>query len=121
MNFKIDIGRKADGEIDGVKRDHDQVQDHVGSSNAFRWMIPANIRVIGKSRHGREQGCHDTKRNGVKRREHEVWHVWKNEIGDVEQQTQKEKTDREMDEHRMDRMLERFAFEKIFQHVDLTP
>src|SRR6266513_2273394 len=121
MNAKIDIGGKADGETDGVKRDHDQVQDHMRGSSAFRRMIAANISVIGKPRQGREQSCDDTERNGVKRSEREIRHVWKNETGDVEQQTQKEKTDREMDEHWMEWMPERFAFEKIFQHVDLIP
>src|SRR5947208_2858393 len=96
MNSKIDISGKADGEIDGVKPHHDQVQDHVRGSSPFRRMIAANIGVIGKPRHGREQGCDDTERNGVKRTEHKIRHAWKNETGDVEKQTQKEKTDREM-------------------------
>jgi len=47
----------------------------------------------------------------------------RNEVSarEVEQQTQEKEPDRKVDKHRVERMPQRFALEKIFQAIDPIP
>src|SRR6266704_2181824 len=79
-------------------------------------MIAANVRVIDKAGHRGEQRCDDSEEHCVKGTAQQTWHFRKSQANEIEQKTQNQKPDRKMNQHRMNRMPQRFAFEKIFQH-----
>ena len=84
-------------------------------------MIAADVGVIDETRHRGDESHDSSEEHRVERIADEIHLGSKNETREIEQETQKEKTDREMDKHRMERMPERFAFEIVLYHVDITP
>src|SRR5207253_1085088 len=62
-----------------------------------------------------------SKQHSVETVRQEIQRRRKGKTGQVEKKVEKQKSGREMNEHRMDRMPLRFAFEEIFQLLDLTP
>src|SRR5215831_14957843 len=83
-------------------------------------MIAADVGIIDEAGHSGEQGGDGSEQHRVERIAHEIRHGRKQKTAEVEQKAEQKKPDRKMDQHRMERVLERLAFEKIF-HVDLTP
>src|SRR4051812_47159745 len=116
MNFRVDINGPAHRKIDYVDRDHNHIQTHVSGRDAPAGMIDSDIGVIGKPWDCGEQRGYDTEGHRVERTEHEMRCSWKCKRGDIEKQTQNEQPDRKMDQHWMNRMPQRFAFENILQH-----
>src|SRR5437016_6743039 len=83
-----------------------------GSGPLARMIVP-DVGVIDETRHRGDESHDSSEEHRVKRIADEIHLGWKNETREIEQETQKEKTDREMDKHRMERMPERFAFEIV--------
>jgi hypothetical protein len=74
-------------------------------------MIAANVGVIDKAGHGCEQRGDDSEKHCVEGAAHQIWRSWKSQANEIEQETQNQKPDRKMHQHRMNRMPQWFAFE----------
>ena len=74
-------------------------------------MIAANIGVIDKAGHSRKQCGDDSEEHCIEGASHQIWHLWKTQANEIKQETYNEKPDRKMNQHRMNRMPQRLAFE----------
>src|SRR6266496_1998577 len=91
------------------------------SRGAFARMIVADVCVIDQARHGRDQCSDNSEQHRVKRFANQTWRRWKSEAPQIEQKAEDKQPDGKMNQHWMQRMPERFAFQEILQHVDFTP
>src|SRR5947208_12756821 len=108
-------------QIDSINDDDHEIENHVRGSSRFAGMIAENVEVTDQTRHGRDESHAQSEQHRVERIAHEIRHRREGKTGQVDQKAEKQKSDREMDQHRMDRMPKWFAFEEIFQLLDLTP
>ncbi len=113
MNFWIDQERGAHAQVDSVERDDDQIQSEMRSRGAFGGMIAANIRVVDEAGDRGDESCDNFEKHRIRRIADEIRYRWKRETRQIEQEAQEKQSDRKMDEHRMERMPQRFTFEKI--------
>src|SRR5947207_15351623 len=91
------------------------------SRGAFARVIVADVCVIDEAWHRRDQCSDNSEQHRVKRFANEIGRRWKSEARQIEQKAEDKQSDREMNQHRMQWMPERFTFKEIFKHIDLTP
>src|SRR5438105_887998 len=84
-------------------------------------VIAANVGVIDKAGHSREQRCDDSQEHRVKGSAQQIWRIWTGETRQIDEKAQEEEPDRKMNQHGMNRVAQRFAFEEIFQHGSPIP
>ena len=93
----------------------------MSASYDLAWVIAANVGVINEAGQSREQRCDDSEEHCVKGTAQQTWHFRKSQANEIEQETQDKKSNWKMNQHRMNRMPQRFAFEKIFQQRSPIP
>src|SRR5438552_18319569 len=83
--------------------------------------IAADVGVMDGPWDGSDERHDNSEQHGVKGATNKVRRRSEREARQIEQETQDKQPNRKMNQERMQRMSQRFAFEKIFQHVDPTP
>src|SRR5439155_19210442 len=101
--------------VDSKNDDHDQVKDHVQTGFRFRRMIFADIEKISKAGDRGRERANDSQQDGVESAAIEPVQ-WIPQADEIQNQAESEQTDWKMDQERVQRMAQRFAFESVLDH-----
>ena len=82
-------------------------------------MIAPDPGVIRKARHRRNQRANEAKRHAVKGSRDQFRRAAEDQAGQIQHEAEKEKSNREMHQEGMERVMERLAFEQSFHRLFL--
>src|SRR4051794_7378610 len=106
----------TDPRVDGEDARHREVQSHMPLSFSLRRVIPPDVGIIGQSGYRSDQRCNHSRHQTIERPFIEAFHRVK-VTDDIQNKTEREKSDRRMNEQWMKRMSQRPALEKLLDHT----
>src|SRR5689334_7772382 len=106
----------TDPAVDGEHANHREVQSHMPLSFSLRRVIAPDIRIIGQSRYRSDQRSDYSRHQTIERPFIEAFHR-KEVADDIQNKTQREKSDGRMDEQWMKRISQRPALEELLDHT----